>query len=809
MIDVTFFFVFTENAGLELEETPSIWCVESTSVCENINLKTNGFILDKTAKIKQANIKDDDLMMHKRNVKNLQAMFEGLNKTREGCCSSYFDGDMFNYYNRSDAYSQDVNADIEEGTVKRLVAVFLENSYEITIERKRELESKNKSLVISSDSRILTRDESHDSENKRPRIDRYPWPSYTVVLPDELEKYIILGCSEKLSTDRIFHRYSRGALEGGIDEIVEEIHVSNFEETNKISTVNLPKHTLDNTVNATSIYLCSESGIIDLSVSSYLETLIHEAKLPYNNSLFWCMWKSVPDIMAPVKNCSQTCLLELILEALSSPFTELHFKEKYTVSERHTDVISLNFHLISVQLNCSELLSISRNKELIKIISSPGHKFTCLDIRLANISEGSSDTHFFLDLIHTQKKQLILLRIASDNQIAFRLAKTQSSFGQSECALVKRGKQTGCTVAKFDELTNLPRVGPDIYHVCDKAYEGKDCESGSIVTSVGHVVCTLKRVKKDRYLQNRPALLSGILKDNFDGDKDDDLEDDSETDYLIGQCGISKASNENTSQSYYTRHGIDSLNDSLLEEVKNQTEEANTEIRETKNQTKSGCLHGEVEQDSYFIYEEGNSGNDNSIPVVQLSTVFKEIDLMLDNDLKSEPVALNMVEAQLSFDNSECYRVDGESSEIDYLPLVEPPALLEYNNLKSEPGALNMVEAQLSFDNSECYRVDGESSEIDYLSLVEPPALLEDNNNLKSEPVAFNMVKAQLSSSHFEYSRDEEGDSDSEIELPSVNDNKQFWDYLEQSDCDPTNNPHLYSSCLPYLLSNMSSFFPQ
>ena len=734
----------------------------STSVCENIILKTNGVILDKTAKFKQANIKDDDLMMHKRNVKNLQAMFEGLNKTQESSCSSYFDGDIFNYYNRSDVYSEDVNVDIAEGTVKRLVSIFLQNSNEMTIERNRELESKNKSVVPSGHSRILTRDKSQDIENKRQRIDRYPWPSYTVVLPDELEKYIILGCSEKLSTDRKFHRYSWGALEGGIDEIVEEIHVSNFEETYKISTVNLPKHTLDNTVNATSIFLCSESGIIGVPVSNYLETLIHEAKLPYNNLLFWCMWKSVPDIMAPVKNCSQACLLEFVLKALYfSPFMELHIKEKYTYSERHTDVTSLNSHLISVQLSCNDILSISRNKELIQIISSQGHKFTCLDIRLANVGEGSSDTHFFLDLIHSRKKQLILLGTASDNQSVFRLAKTQLSFGQSEYTLVKRGKQTGCTVANFDELTNLHKVGPDIYHACDMAYEGKVCESGSIVTSVDHLVCTLKRVKEDRYSQNRPALLSGILKENFDGDKDDDLDDDSETDYLIGQSGNCKASIENTSQSYYTRHGIDSLNDSLFEEVKNQNEEANTEIKETKNQTKSGCLQGEVEQDSNFIYEEGNSGNDSSRPVVQLSTVFKETDLMPDNDLKSEP------------------------------------------------DALNMVKAQLSIDNSECYRVDGESSDIDYLSLVEPPALFEENHDLKSEPVPLNMVEAQLSFSHSEYSRDEEGDSDSEIELPSVNDNKQFWDYYEQSDCDPNKNPHLYSSCLPYLLSNLSSFFPQ
>ena len=795
MIDVTCFFLFTENAGLDLEET------------------TNGVILDKTAKFKQAKIKDDDLMMHKRNVRNLQAMFEGLNKSREGCCSSYFDGDIFNYYNRSDAYSEDVIVDIAEGTVKRLVSVFLENSDEITIERNRELESKNKSVVPSSDSRILTRDENHDIENKRQRIDRYPQPSYIVVLADELEKIfkVFIGCSAKLSTDRIFHRYSRGALEGGIDEIVEEIYVSNFEETNRISIVNLPKHTLHNAINANSIFLCSESGIIGLSVSNYLETLIHEAKLPYNNALFWCMWKSVQDIMAPVLNCSQACLLELILEALCcSPFTELHFKEKNTVSERHTDVISLNSHLISVQLNCNELLSLSRNKQLMHK-NSLGHKFTCLDIRLANIGEGSSDTHFSPDLIHTQKKQLILLGTASDNQNAFRLAKTRLSFGQSECTLVKRGKQTGCTVAKFDDLTILHKVGPDIYHACGMAYEGKVCESGSIVTSVHHVVCTLKRVKEDRYLQNRPALLSEILKENFDGDKDDDLEDDSETDYLIGQCGISKASNENTSQSYYTRHGIDSLNDNLFEKVKNQTEEANNEIKETKNQTKSGCLQAEVEQDSNFICEEGNSGNDSSRPVVQLSTVFRETHLMPDNDLKSEPVALNMIEAQLSFDNTECYtRVDGESSDIDYLSFVEPPALFEEDHdLKSEPVALNMVEAQLSFDNSECYRVDGESSDIDYLSLVEPPALFEEDHDLKSEPVSLNMVEAQLSFSHSEYSRDMEGDSDSEIELPSVNDNKQFWDYYEQSDCDPNKNPHLYSSCLPYLLSNMSSFFPQ
>ena len=735
--------------------------MESTSICENIILKTNGVILDQTAKFKQAKIKDDDLMMHKRNVKNLQAMFEGLNKSREGCCSSYFDGDIFNYYNRSDAYSEDVNVDIAEGTVKRLVSVFLENSDEITAKRKGELESKSKSVVPSGDSRILTRDESQDIENKRQRIDKYPWPSYTVVLPDELEKYTILVCSEKLSTDRIFHRYSRGALEGGSDEIVKEIHASNFEETNKISTISLPKHTLDNTVNANSIFLCSESGIIGVSVSSYMETLIHEAKLPYNNVLFWCMWKTVQDIMAPVLNCNQACLLELILEALYfSPFTEMHFKEKNTYSERHTDVILLNSHIISVQLSCNELLSLSRNKQLMHIIS-PGHKFTCLDIRLANIGEGSFDRHFFLDLIHTQRKQLILLGTASDNQSALRLAKTQLSFGQSECTLVKRGKQTGCTVANFDELSNLNKVGPDIYHACDMTYEGKVCESGCIGTSVDHLVCTLKRVREDRYLQNRPALLGEILKENFDGDKDDDLEDDSETDYLIGQCGISKASNEITSQSYYTRHGIDSLNDSLLEEVKNQTEEANNEIKETKNQTKSGCLHGEVEQDSNFIYEEGNSGNDSSRPIVQLSTVFKETDMMPDNGLKSEPVALNMVEARLSFDNSECYRVDGESSDIDYL------------------------------------------------SLVEPPALFEEDHDLKSEPVPLNMVEAQLSFSHSEYSRDEEGDSDSEIELPSVNDNKQFWDYYEQSDCDPNKNPHLYSSCLPYLLSNMSSFFPQ
>ena len=733
--------------------------MESTSICENINLKANGVILDKTAH----NIKDDGLMMHKRNVKNLQAMFEGLNKSREGCCSSYFDGDIFNYYNRSDAYSEDVIVDIAEGTVKRLVSVFLENSDEITIERNRELESKNKSVVPSSDSRILTRDENHDIENKRQRIDRYPRPSYIVVLADELEKIfkVFIGCSAKLSTDRIFHRYSRGALEGGIDEIVEEIYVSNFEETNKISTVNLPKHTLDNTVNANSIFLCSESGIIGLSAINYLETLIHEAKLPYNNVLFWCMWKSVQDIMAPVLNYSQACLLELIPEALYfSPFTELHFKEKYTYSERHTDVISLNSHLISVQLSCNELLSLSRNKQVMHIIS-PGHKFTCLDIRLANIGEGSFDKHFFLDLIHTQKKQLILLGTASDNQSTFRLAKTQLSFGQSECALVKRGKQTGCTVTNFDDLTNLHKVGPDIYHACVMADEGKVCESGSIVTSVDHAVCTLKQVREDRYLQNRPALLSEILKENFDGNKDDDLEDDSETDYLIGQSGNCKASIENTSQSYYTRHGVDSLNDNLLKEVKNQTEEANTEIKETKNQTKSGCLQGEVEQDSNFILEEGNSGNDNSIPVVQLSTLFKEIDLMPDNDLKSEPVALNMVKAQFSFDNSECYRSDGENSEIDNL------------------------------------------------SLVEPPTLLEEDHDLKSEPVPLNMVEAQLSSSHSEYSRDEEGDSDSEIDLPSVNDNKQFWDYYEQSDRDPNKNPHLYSSCLPYLLSNMSSFFPQ
>ena len=44
------------------------------------------------------------------------------------------------------------------------------------------------------------------------------------------------------------------------------------------------------------------------------------------------------------------------------------------------------------------------------------------------------------------------------------------------------------------------------------------------------------------------------------------------------------------------------------------------------------------------------------------------------------------------------------------------------------------------------------------------------------------------------------------VHLPTQDDNKQFWEY--QSHCDLTNNPHPYGSCLPYLLANMSTFFP-